>query len=263
MTDLDGLTMYWGCASGSSIKTLRTMDESHVMISYATKNNPWNGIDNLFVDSGGYSLMLDTGEHDPVSEYFDFIERWDPSVVALQDYPCEPEILERYGRSVRDHQELTIERAAENLAYMDQHGIDAEPMAVLQGWEVDDYLRCIDRFRDAGVLTDRIGIGSVCRRGAAEDIRDIITAVRAELPDRRIHAFGVKQSILNHRDARRALDSVDSAAWYYQTYKNKPDAEPTWHTTTKMYLDYKRKLYEQFNLAEVAEKDQQTIDAWA
>ena len=263
MTDFGDLTMYWGCAGGSSVKTLRTMNEPDVMMSYATKNNPWDGIDNLFIDSGGYSLMLNTGEHDPVDEYFEFVREWDASVAALQDYPCEPEILDEYDRTVRDHQERTVERAAENLAYIQDHGINAEPMAVLQGWETEDYLRCIDRFRDAGVLTDRIGIGSVCRRGAEEDIREVVTTVARELPSHDLHAFGVKQTVLEYGSVRDALDSVDSAAWYYGMYQGKPDAEPAWHTTTKKYLDYKRKMYRLFGLDTVARDGQETWDAYA
>lgn len=262
MTNLGDVRMFWGTANGSAAKTLRRMHEPDVMISYTTKINPWDGIDNLFVDSGGYSLMLETGEHGPVSDYFEYVREQGAAVAALQDYPCEPEILKEYGRSVRDHQERTVERAAENLAYIQDHGIDADPMAVLQGWEVDDYLRCIDRFRDMGVLTDRIGIGSVCRRGAATEIREIVTAVADELPDHELHAFGVKQSILNYPDAREALDSVDSAAWYFGSYQGKPDAEPAWHTTTHRFLKYKRKLYRQFNLETVAREGQETMEAW-
>jgi len=262
MSDFGDLQMYWGTGSGSASKALRHMEEPDVMISYTTTQEPWDGIENLFVDSGGYSLMLQTGEHGPVSDYFEYIRDTGAAVAALQDYPCEPEILSEYGRSVRDHQERTVERAVENLAYMQDHSIDAAPMAVLQGWETEDYLRCIDRFRDAGVLTDYIGIGSVCRRGAETEIREIINQIASELPGRNLHAFGVKQSILNYPDMREALDSVDSSAWYHRMYKGKPDAEPAWHTTTKKYLDYKRKLYRQFNPGRRVADGQETIEGW-
>ena len=262
MSDLGGLRMFWGTGSGSASKTLRHMEENDVMISYTTTQEPWDGIDNLFIDSGGYSLMLETGEHGPVSNYFEYVEDVGATVAALQDYPCEPEILSEYGRTVRDHQERTLERAAENLAYIQDHNVSAEPMAVLQGWELDDYVRCIDRYREAGVLTDYVGIGSVCRRNAESEIREIVTTIADELPHRKLHAFGVKQSILNFPEVRDALNSVDSAAWYHRMYQGKPDAEPAWHTTTKMYLDYKRKLYRQFNMDVVARDGQETMEAW-
>lgn len=263
MTDFGDVRMYWGTGSGSASKSLRHLEEPDVMISYTTTQEPWDGIENLFIDSGGYSLMLKTGEHGPVDEYFRYVSDTGATVAALQDYPCEPEILSEYGRTVRDHQERTLERAAENLAYIQDHGIDAEPMAVLQGWEVSDYVRCIERYRDRGVLTDKIGIGSVCRRGAVKEIQSIIRTVANELPGHEIHAFGVKQQILNYPEMREALNSVDSAAWYQRMYNDKPVAEPAWHTTAKKYLDYKRKMYQQFGLDTVARAGQETWDEYA
>ena len=264
MTDFDGLTMYWGSNGGSMAKTLQHMAEPDVMVSYATAHDPWDGASDgdLFIDSGGYSLMLRTGEHDPVDEYLEYVREYGASVAALQDYPCEPKILQEYDRTVRDHQEMTVERAAENLAYIQDHGIDAEPMAVLQGWETSDYLRCIDRFRDAGVMTDRIGIGSVCRRNATDEIRDVVTTIADELPDKRLHAFGVKKSILKYPNVRAVLDSVDSSAWYFGMYQGKPVEEPAWHTTTYKYLEYKRDLYDYFGLSEQPRDGQETMEAW-
>jgi len=254
--------MFWGTGSGSASKTLRHMEENDVLISYTTTQEPWSGIDNLFIDSGGYSLMLETGEHGSVSDYFEYVEDVGAEVVALQDYPCEPEILSEYDRTVKEHQERTLERAAENLAYIQDHNVSAKPMTVLQGWELGDYVECIDRYREAGVLTDYIGIGSVCRRNAESKIRKIVTTVAENLPNKKLHAFGVKQSILNFSDVRDALNSVDSSAWYQRMYQGKPDAEPAWHTTTKMYLEYKRKLYQQFNIDVVSRDGQETMEAW-
>lgn len=254
--------MFWGTGSGSATKTLRHMEEQDIMISYTTTQEPWDGIENLFIDSGGYSLMLQTGEHGSIKDYFEYIRDVGASVVALQDYPCEPEILSEYDRTTREHQERTVERAVKNIGYIEDNSILADPMAVVQGWEVEDYIRCIDRYRDRGVLTDHVGIGSVCRRNAESEIREIVTTIADEIPNKKLHAFGVKQSILNYPDVRDALDSVDSSAWYQRMYQNKPNAEPAWHTTTKMYLDYKRKLYRQFNMDVVARDGQDTISDW-
>ena len=52
------LTFYYGAASGSSRIALQKMEEENVMISYGTKNNSvWGGIENLFIDSGGYRFI--------------------------------------------------------------------------------------------------------------------------------------------------------------------------------------------------------------
>jgi len=137
-------------------KALRHMRERDVLLSYATDTDPWDEITDLFIDSGGYSLMLETGEHDSVNDYLDYVEAVDANIAAMQDYPCEPGILNEYDRTVADHQAMTVDRARANLNEMRVRGLNTEPMAVLQGWEPDDYLNCIDMFREAGVLTDSV-----------------------------------------------------------------------------------------------------------
>lgn len=238
----DDFTFYFGAASGSSRKALQQLGEPNVMLSYATENNtPWE-CEQLFIDSGGYSLMLDTGEHPPAAAYIDYVENAAPEFFALQDFPCEPAVLDKYGRSVFKHREFSVEYSASVLAEAQDRSLDAEPVAVLQGWESDDYLRCIDRYEEEGVLTDYVGIGSVCRRHAEADIQDVVLTIRDALPKRRLHAFGVKQNVLSRPDVLRALDSADSLAydWSYQ----REVAGPWWHQVALNYLRFKKRLYE-------------------
>lgn len=236
---------YFGAASGSARKALQQMEEPHVMLSYATQNNQrWPGIDALFVDSGGYSLMLDTGTHDSAAKYLDYVESVRPAYFALQDFPCEPEILDEYGRSVFKQQELSVEYSASVLAMARDRGITerSEPVAVLQGWEPEDYARSIERYRDEGLLTDYVGIGSVCRRNADADIAEIVRVVRSRLPNRKIHAFGVKRDVLSRPAVLRMLDSADSLAydWSYE----RTLSGPWWHQVALNYLQFKERLYD-------------------
>lgn len=99
----DNFTFYYGAASGSARKALRRLDEKNVMINYATANNTrWDGIENLFVDSGGYSFMKGKGEYETSeAAYLDYVTKVSPEVFALRDYPCEPDILEKFDRSDR------------------------------------------------------------------------------------------------------------------------------------------------------------------
>lgn len=222
MTVLEGdsdLRFYFGGAAGSARKALQQMQEPDVMISAVTQNNqPWEEIDNLFVDSGGYSMMLQTGEHNSTKEYLDYVERVDAKKFAVQDYPCEPDILDEYGRSVRQHQEMTIEAAAENIVRANERGLDATPANVVQGWQVDDYVRHVERMKETGTLTEHLGIGSICRRGQAKRIVNIIEAVDDATPEKtKLHAFGVKKTILEYPSARQRLHSADSSAWYFRT----------------------------------------------
>lgn len=245
MTDHDSVRVYYGSADYSAHKALRTMEEPHIMISAQTlaADSTWE-VDDLFVDSGGYSLMLSTGEHPATDEYLNQVVEMGGDRFALQDYPCEPDILEEYDRTVTEHQERTIERASEGLTRVQDRGMDATPTHVLQGWETEDYLRHLDRAKETGTLTEHVAIGSVCRRGQLQEIRDVITTVRNHLPAKhKLHAFGVKYEILKYPDVRDAVDSVDTAAWYiYPNQSGRVEGEPMWRTKTAQYLEYWRKI---------------------
>jgi hypothetical protein len=240
---------YYGAASGSSRKALRQLEEPNVMLNYATKmNEPWGGIERLFIDSGGYSFMKGKGEYaTDDATYLDFIERHTPELFALRDYPCEPDVLAEHGRRVEDHQERTLSRHRSLLDLLEHRGVNATPLAVLQGWSINDYLRCVDLFREHGVLTDYVGIGSVCRRNQEPEIRRIILAIRDALPARtRLHAFGVKSSVLRYPDVRDALDSADSQSYDMQarwgTLHAKGAGSRTFRDSALEYLKQKRRI---------------------
>ena len=209
------MKFYYGAASGSSRKALRQLEEPNVMINYATENNkPWKGIENLFIDSGGYSFMLGKGEYETTDrKYLEFIEKHDPEMFALRDYPCEPKVLEKNGRTVEDHLEATTERHANLLRLLPEYDIQSQPVSVIQGWKLKHYLRHLDMLKNRDLLTDYVAIGSVCRRNQDQEIRRIITEVDKRIEDRKLHAFGVKSNILRFRDMREKLDSADSNAF--------------------------------------------------
>ncbi len=214
---LNDFTFYYGCASGSSRKALRVMEESNVFISYATQNNkPWSGIENLFVDSGGYpKTMKKWGGEYPTSDsdYLDYVEKYEPKLFALRDYPCEKSLLRDLNRTVEDHQEKTLERHINLLEERNERSLKSEPVAVLQGRSPNDYVKCIELFKDHSVLTDYIGIGTLCGRSVNDVIRKVVKTVRNQLPDKKIHAFGVKGDALEILSIYRKLDSADSLAY--------------------------------------------------
>ncbi|AFH22355.1 hypothetical protein OSG_eHP23_00130 [environmental Halophage eHP-23] len=206
---------YYGAASGSSRKALRQLEEPNVMINYATASNkPWNSIENLFIDSGGYSFMLGKGEYATTDrKYLEFVEKHQPELFALRDYPCEPDVLEKNGRTVRDHLEATTEKHRNLLALLPEFGIKSQPVSVVQGWKLEDYLEHLEMLKQHDLLTDYVAIGSVCRRNQDEEIRRIINEVHKRIGDRKLHAFGVKSNILRFQEMQDKLDSADSMAY--------------------------------------------------
>jgi len=195
------------------------MEEPNVMINYATGNNkPWRHIENLFIDSGGYSFMKGKGEYSTSdAEYLGFVKQAKPEVFALRDYPCEPDVRDKLNRTVEEHQRMTLERHRSLLdLWDDAWWTKAQPVSVIQGWELEDYVHHLDQLRDNGVLTEYVGIGSVCRRHEDQDLLRIIQRIRQELgPKHKLHAFGVKKNILRFPEALKALDSADSMAYEY------------------------------------------------
>jgi len=245
----DGFTFYFGASSRISRKALRELHEPNVMLNYATKmNRPWGGIEQLFIDSGGYSFMKGKGEYGTSDgKYLDFIEKHGPDLYALRDYPCEPDVLNDHDRTVEDHQRRTLERHVSLLNKHEDRRLDERPLSVVQGWRRSDYLDHIEQLRDHGAVTDYVGIGSVCRRNQAPEIRRIILAVRDALPATTdLHAFGVKGSVLRFREVAEALDSVDSAAYDWSQSRvpsQRSDGESfTWRDSARAYLNWRHQL---------------------
>ncbi|MEU6788088.1 hypothetical protein ABZ912_53610 [Nonomuraea angiospora] len=149
--------------------------------------------------------------------------RW----AAPQDWMCEPAILHggRFGRqtfvgtglSVREHQHRTVD----NYLTLRQLAPELNIFPVVQGWELDDYLHCVELYSAAGVdLTalPLVGVGSVCRRQSTEEIGQIVTTL-ATL-GLRLHGFGVKT--LGLQRYGRYLVSADSMAWSKDAFHSPP-----------------------------------------
>ncbi|MCA9686055.1 MAG: hypothetical protein KC457_28040 [Myxococcales bacterium] len=168
------------------------------------------------IDSGGFTevTMLGGWKTSP-QDYVALVRRASRELgtvawAAIQDWMCEDVALQATGLQISDHQRLTVE------SY--QTLVDLAPevrwLPVVQGQTVDDYLRCIELYDRCGVdlrAHQMVGLGSVCRRQAAAEIRTIV----GELAGRglRLHGFGVKA--LGLAAIGDLLCSADSLAWSY------------------------------------------------
>lgn len=166
------------------------------------------------LDSGGFTELNQNGRWsigprdyaEEVRRYRDGIGQLDWA--AIQDWMCEPFVLEKTGRSIVDHQALTVQ------SYMDLRQVapDLPWCPVLQGWKVDDYLRHADDYRRAGVdlaALPIVGVGSVCRRQGTSEVVEIFASLKAL--GLNLHGFGLK--ILGLRRSAGLLASADSLAW--------------------------------------------------
>lgn len=179
------------------------------------------------LDSGGFTELSMFGEwRTSAADYVAATRRYRDEIgnldwAAPQDWMCEPIMLAKTGLSVADHQARTVASVLE----LRDLAPDLPFVPVLQGWELADYLRCVDLYTDAGIdLTDEatVGIGSVCRRQSEYEIEKITATLAAQ--GIALHGFGVKTLGLRYA---RHLRSADSLAWSYNARRNPPIAGHT------------------------------------
>lgn len=176
------------------------------------------------LDSGGFSQLFLHASWPQGSErrYVEHVRRYRDEIGGLdwaapQDWMCEPVMIGKTGLSIGEHQRRTV------VNYLTLRSLDSSLpfVPVLQGFERDDYLRCIDLYAAHGVtLTGRLGIGTVCRRQGTQEAEYIVRSIRHALPAAQIHVFGAKiTGLAKYADA---LGSADSMAWSYHARRRPP-----------------------------------------
>lgn len=168
------------------------------------------------LDSGGFSEIKANGRWTVTpQEYIDKIERYVDELgnldwAAPQDWMCEPVMLAKTGLTVLEHQQRTVDNYL-TLTSMAPH---LPFVPVLQGFEVDEYERCVKLYEAAGVdltMQRTVGIGSVCRRQGTNEIDGLITDLTRH--GIKMHGFGVKTVGLAKYGP--LLTSADSMAWSF------------------------------------------------
>jgi hypothetical protein len=161
-------------------------------------------------DSGGFTQLQLFGSWDDVpaplfvqEARVDCEEVGKPDFIAPRDWMCEPIVIAG-GKvngvrfvgtrlSVRTHQINTVN----DLLELRTLAPDLPIIPVLQGWTLDEYLRCWDYYDMAGIVLERepiVGIGSVCRRQATKEAAAIFERLAIEGLMGRMHGFGVKRA---------------------------------------------------------------------
>lgn len=242
--------MWFGAAGGSAQKAMRRLEIENVLLSYSTKNNrPWDAIDRLAVDSGGYSVLRRGREYDtPPSEYVNYLRDHEERLewFALRDYPAADELLSKWNRSVDDHQRRTLDAHRDVLLELDERPVDADIAAVAQGTTPHEYAEHVDALLDAfGPDIDRIAAGSLVGRDP-DDVAAILDAVRDAAPNHLpLHGFGVSRDDLALPQVRRVVDSVDSCS-YEQTARREASEgiSCNWQHVMAFVADFRRRIIE-------------------
>lgn len=175
------------------------------------------------LDSGGFSeLSLFARWETTPEQYAGEVQRWRDRIgrmdwAAIQDWMCEPVMLERTGLTIAEHQSRTIE-SWHTLTHL---APDVPWTPVVQGWKLDDYMAHVEQYTAAGVdlaALPVVGVGSVCRRQAMGEAEEIVRALAGL--GLRVHGFGFKlQGLARCADA---MESADSMAWSMAARKRPP-----------------------------------------
>jgi hypothetical protein len=168
------------------------------------------------LDSGAFSVLAGGHRFDPPAVYAARVRRYHQEIghlawAAPQDWMCEPFILAQTGLTVAEHQRRTVH----NFLALRETAPDLPVIPVVQGFQVRDYLHCVELFHRHGVdltAAPLVGLGSVCRRQGTGQAQQIITALH-EAGVTRLHGFGIKT--LGLRRYGHLLTSTDSMAWSY------------------------------------------------
>lgn len=189
------------------------------------------------LDSGGFTELQRYGTWTVSPEdYVQAVRRYRDEIGSLewaapQDWMCE-EVIRKGGTfggrhfagtglTVDEHLTRTVENFIElRTLWGDDDSCPFRP--VIQGDDLASYLRCLHLYRDAGVdLTsyETVGLGSVCRRQAEDEIGEIVNALLLDEPRLRLHGFGVK--LRGIQKYGHLLTSADSMAWSYDARRSK------------------------------------------
>jgi len=168
------------------------------------------------LDSGGFSeLSLYNKWLTTPNQYISQVRRYKDEITNLiwaapMDWMCEPVMINKTGKSVTEHQQLTCE----NFAYLRSEAPDLPFIPVLQGWDPDDYYRHDEMYKTYGFQLDKeqtVGVGSVCRRAKVDGMAKVFNNLAKQ--NYKLHGFGLKQDGI--KLFGKDLTSSDSMAWSF------------------------------------------------
>jgi len=163
-----------------------------------------------FLDSSAYTCITQFGKFNfSYGKYLSIVDLQEPKLFANMDWCCEPIALKSSGLNVLQHIGHTIENGRQLIDYDRKRFV-----MVIQGWELKDYITCIDYCRDYGLLTNILGIGTVCCRKNPKELFDILLGIESALPDWcKLHCFGLSIDLLKYKEIFDRIDSIDTSAW--------------------------------------------------
>jgi hypothetical protein len=190
----------------------------------------------LFLDSGGYQAFTRFGSYPfQVEDYARYIKDVCPNFAATMDFPCEPQLSlgtveERIRKTVSSAKALA--KLLENV----------ELVMVLQGYQRQDYLSCIDLYEKEDLNLDYVAVGSLCRRKSIKEIYKILEAIMKVLPNSKIHGFGLSLSAVKDFSIFQLIDSFDTQAWLWEIKSKRFHTLKPYERVLSLLREYNQKI---------------------
>jgi len=167
------------------------------------------------MDSGAFQEIYLNGKYTyTIDEYKEAVLRHEPNIFVNMDWMCEPNNLRKTNGTIKEHQERSTKNQVKLVNFAEDQGLQF--MGTIQGWNPQEYIEHIQKLKEQGLLTEFLGVGSVCRRGSPNKILYVLKTIAQHIPSWvKLHGFGVKTNILNFRETYQILYSCDSMAWSY------------------------------------------------
>ena len=190
----------------------------------------------IFLDSGMISAWKQNEIEWSDNQQFvlEVAQEINADYVAMLDLPSEPHLLNVNGLTIDEALEITIRNAT---AFLDVN-TSAKKIFVIQGWYLQDYHKCIEKYQELGILDLQniwIGIGSVCMRSPRKDINqlylykdaivpglyEVASFIRKQIPNHHIHCFGIGNPERIRKLTKIGINSFDSASASIQVAFNR------------------------------------------
>lgn len=166
------------------------------------------------IDSGGFTELSRLGRWTTgPQEYVDTLDEvcariGRPTWAAVQDHMCEPFILKKTGRTVKQHQADTIQSYIDLVKLRPKlHWVPS-----LQGFALHEYVDHVHQYAAHGIDLRKlplVGVGSVCRRQGMDEAVDIMRTLHGM--GLKLHGYGFKLTGIER--AHQWMESADSLAW--------------------------------------------------
>ena len=194
----------------------------------------------VFIDSGMISAWKKNEIEWSNNQHFvlEVAQEVNADYVAMLDLPSEPYLLNANGLTTDEALKITIRNA---ITFLDAT-TPAKKVFVIQGWRLQDYHKCIEKYKQLGILDLQdiwIGIGSVCMRSPRKDINqlylyqdtiipglyEVASFIRKQIPNHHIHCFGIGKPKWIQELMKIGINSFDSASASIQVAFNRGETK--------------------------------------